>query len=92
MKRTVMQFFKMAGLSLMLLLTSILVHGQSNARASKREMKRSGSEFKHAGVSMAHNMKHGRVVRAGKHFGSHTGRAAKHLGRGTAKAIKHAIS
>jgi hypothetical protein len=55
-------------------------------------MKESGSEVKKAGTSMGRNVKHGRIVRGGKHFGKHMGRAGRHFGRGTKKAVKHVIS
>jgi hypothetical protein len=59
---------------------------------SKGEIKKSGSEVKQAGTSLGHNVKHGRVVRGGKHFGKHVGSAGKHFGRSTKKAFKKAIS
>jgi hypothetical protein len=93
MKEKKTGLFKLLCLSVSLvLLTSAVASAQKEARASKREMKSTGLEFKRAGTSMGHNMKHGRVLRAGKHFGKHTGRAAKHFARGTTKAIKHAFS
>ena len=54
----------------------------------KGEMKQSGKEAGKAGTSLGSNVKHGRVVRGGKHFGQHMGRAGKHFGKGTAKAAK----
>jgi len=54
----------------------------------KGEMKKSGKEVGKAGTSLGSNVKHGRVVRGGKHFGQHMGRAGKHFGKGTAKAAK----
>jgi hypothetical protein len=63
----------------------------------KGEMKQSGKEMSKAGKSLGGNIKHGRVVRGGKHFGKHVYRAGKHFGKGsgkaakkTGKAIKHA--
>ena len=55
-------------------------------------MKQSGSEVGKAGKSMGHNVKHGRIVRGGKHFGKHMGRSGKHFGRGTKKFVKKVVS
>ena len=63
-----------------------------NSNTAKGEMKQSGSEASNAAKGLGRNVKHGRVVRGGKHFGKHTWRAGKHFGRSTKKAIKHAIS
>lgn len=54
----------------------------------KGEMKQSGREVKEAGKGLGSNVKHGRVVRGGKHFGKHMYRAGKHFGKGTGKAAK----
>jgi hypothetical protein len=78
-------------LCLILFLTPLAASAQGN-KNTKGEMKEGGMEVKRAGKSMGHNMRHGRVVRAGKHFGKHFGRAGKHFGRGTKKAVKHAVS
>jgi len=63
-----------------------------NSNSSTGEMKASGSEVKKAGTSAGRNVKHGRIVRGGKHFGKHIGRAGKHFGKGTKKAVKKAVS
>ena len=63
-----------------------------NSNSSTGQMKASGSEVKKAGTSAGHNVKHGRIVRGGKHFGKHIGRAGKHFGRGTKKAVKKVVS
>jgi hypothetical protein len=63
-----------------------------NANSSTGQMKASGSEVGKAGKSMGRNVKRGRIVRGGKHFGKHFGKAGKHFGRGTKKAFKRAIS
>jgi hypothetical protein len=55
-------------------------------------MKESGKEVGRAGTAMGRNVKHGRIVRGGKHFGKHMGKAGKHFGRSTKKAVKHVIS
>jgi hypothetical protein len=71
--------------------TASVAAQNSNANrkpAVKSEIKQSGSEAKHAGTSLGHEVKHGRVVRGGKKFGRHTGRSAKHLGKSTAAAAK----
>lgn len=59
-----------------------------NSNSSTGEMKKSGSEARAAGTTSAHDVKHGRIVRGGKHFGKHIGRSAKHFGRGTKKGTK----
>ena len=56
------------------------------------QMKASGTEVGKAGKSMGRNVRRGRVVRGGKHFGKHIGRAGKHFGRGTKKAVKRVFS
>ena len=82
----------MCALTLSLALTPLSGIAQENNNTSGGQMKESGSEVKKAGKSMGHNVKHGRIVRGGKHFGKHIGRAGKHFGRGTKKAVKHVIS
>jgi hypothetical protein len=88
-KRNVIKFGILAAMTL-----SVALHGvaQENNNTSGGQMKESGSEVKKAGKSMGRNVKHGRIVRGGKHFGKHIGRAGKHFGRGTKKAVKHVIS
>jgi len=56
------------------------------------QMRESGRETGRAGKSLGHNMRHGRVVRGGKHFGQHMGRAGKHVGRGAKRAVTHAVT
>lgn len=63
-----------------------------NSNTAGGQMKESGSEVGKAGKSMGRNVRHGRIVRGGKHFGKHMGRAGKHFGRGTKKAIKRVVS
>ena len=63
-----------------------------NSNSSSGQMKQSGSEVGKAGKSMGHNVKHGRILRGGKHFGKHMGRSGKHFGRGTKKFVKKVIS
>jgi len=67
-------------------------NAQENNNSAKGEMKTSGSEVKRAGTTAGHDIKHGRVLRAGRHFGRHSGRAGRHFGRGTKKAAKHVVS
>ena len=50
------------------------------------QMKEAGKETGKAAKSLGSNVKHGRVVRGGKHFGKHMGHAGKNVGRGTKKA------
>jgi hypothetical protein len=92
MKRKIMQSLTVTSLGLILSLTLMSARAQENNNTAKGEMKTSGSEVKRAGTTAGHDMKHGRVVRAGKHFGKHTGRAGRHFGRVTKKAVKHVIS
>ncbi len=91
MKKKLMQFLTVG--SLVLSFSMVAVNAQNtNNNSSGQEMKKTGSEVKHAGKSMGRNVKHGRVLRGGKHFGKHMGRAGKHFGRGTKKAVKKVIS
>jgi len=90
MKRKLLQ--SIMSLAVILSLTVMSASTQENNNTAKGEMKTSGSEVKRAGTTAGHDMKHGRIVRAGKHFGRHTGRSARHFGRGTKKAVKHVIS
>ena len=92
MKRKAMKSLMMAAMAISLALTPLYVFSQKNNNTSTGQMKQSGSEVGKAGKSMGRNVKHGRVMRGGKHFGKHMGRAGKHFGRGTKKAVKKAIS
>ena len=92
MKQKVAQLLTGAALGLALALTAPHATAQQNTNTTKGQMKQSGSEVKRAGTSAGADVKHGRIVRAGKHFGRHVGRAGKHFGRGTKKAVKHATS
>ena len=92
MKRNTMKFLLAALMTLSLGLIPLCGIAQENNNSTKGQMKESGSEVKKAGSAMGHNVKHGRVVRGGKHFGKHMGRAGRHFGRGTKKAVKHAVS
>jgi hypothetical protein len=55
------------------------------------QMKEGGKEAGKAGKSLGHNVKHGRIMRGGKHFGKHIGYAGRHVGRGTTHAVKTAV-
>ena len=92
MKRKILQSFTVTSLGLILSFTLMSVNAQENNNTAKGEMKTSGSEVKRAGTTAGHDIKHGRVVRAGRHFGRHSGRAGRHFGRGTKKAAKHVVS
>ena len=92
MKLKATKLLMMAAMTLSLGLTPLRGVAQENNNTSGGQMKESGSEVKKAGKSMGHNVKHGRIIRGGKHFGKHMGRAGKHFGRGTKKAVKHIIS
>ena len=52
------------------------------------QMTEGGREAGRAGTSLGQNVKHGRVVRGGKHFGKHMGYFGRHVGRGTKQAVK----
>lgn len=75
----------------LLLLLAPGASAQDNSNTAGGQMKASGSEVKRAGTSMGRNVRHGRIVRGGKHFGKHVGRAGKHFGRGTKKAVKKVV-
>ena len=91
LKLSVLKISTQALLTLALIFTPLSGSAQNN-NTSKGEVKQSGSEVGRAGRSMGRNVKHGRVLRGGKHFGKHMGRAGKHFGRGTKKAVKRIIS
>jgi hypothetical protein len=91
MKRKIMQSLTVTSLGLILSFTLMSASAQENNNSAKGEMKNSGSEVKRAGATAGHDVKHGRLVRAGKHFGKHTGRAGRHFGRGTKKATKKIV-
>ena len=91
MKRRVMKFSMVAVLAVSFALMSAAVLGQ-NSNTAGGEMKQSGSETKQAGKSMARHVKHGRIVKGGKHFGKHIGKAGKHFGKGTKRAVKKVVS
>jgi len=92
MKRNAMHLIMLAAMAIFLVLVPLSATAQENANSSKGHMKESGKEVGRAGTEMGRNVKHGRIVRGGKHFGKHMGKAGKHFGRGTKKAVKHAVS
>ena len=93
MKRNGIKFLlMMAVMTLCVAVVPFNAIAQENNNTSGGQMKESGSEVKKAGQSMGQNVKHGRILRGGKHFGKHMGRAGKHFGRGTKKAVKHVVS
>jgi len=92
MKAKAMKFLLMTAMALSLALIPLYGIAQQNNNTAKGQVKQSGTEVGRAGRSMGRNVKHGRVLRGGKHFGKHMGRAGKHFGRGTKKAVKHVIS
>jgi hypothetical protein len=73
-----------------LVLIFVSASAAQNTNTAKGQMKESGKEVGRAGKSLGHNVKHGHVVRGGKHFGKHMGRAGKHFGRGVKKGVHHA--
>jgi len=92
MKRNAMHLITLAAMAIFLVLAPLSANAQENPNSSKGNMKESGKEVGRAGTAMGRNVKHGRIVRGGKHFGKHMGKAGKHFGRGTKKAVKHAVS
>ena len=92
MKRRLMKSLIMTMMVLSLALMPARAVSQENNNTASGQMKKSGSEVKQAGTSMGHNVRHGRILRGGKHFGKHMGQAGRHFGRGTKRAIKHVIS
>jgi len=91
MKQIISNFLVTFAVAISFALTSLPGLAQNNNSAGG-QMKQSGSEVRSAGRSVGRNVKRGRVVRGGKHFGKHMGRAGKHFGRGTKKAVKKVIS
>ena len=91
MKRTIRNFLITFALAVSFALIPVSGFAQ-NSNSSSGQMKQSGSEVGKAGKSLGHNVKHGRVLRGGKHFGKHMGRSGKHFGRGTKKFVKKVIS
>lgn len=63
-----------------------------NSNSASGQMNESKNEVGKAGKSMGRNVKHGRIVKGGKHFGKHVGKAGKHFGKGTKKAVKKVVS
>ena len=92
MKRKILKSLIMGATALSLGLTPLYGVAQQNNNTATGQMKESGSEVGKAGKSLGRNVKRGRVVRGGKHFGKHMGRAGKHFGRGTKKAVKKVMS
>ena len=92
MKRRVMKFSMIAVMAAFFAFTSAGLIAQQNTNTATGQMKETGKETKRAGKTMATHMKHGRVVKGGKHFGKHMGKAGKHFGRGTKKAVKKVVS
>jgi hypothetical protein len=52
------------------------------------QMKEGGKEMGKAAKSLGGNLKHGRVVRGGKHFGKHAYHGGKHVSKGSVRAVK----
>lgn len=92
MKRSIKQSVKVVTLGLVFSFAVLPATALSTQNTSKGEIKKSGSEAKQAGKSLGRNVKHGRVVRGGKHFGKHMGRSGKHFGRSTKKFFKKVVS
>ena len=93
MKQTALSVFMAAAMGLSLTLAAPRTSAQnSNSNTATGQMKESGTEVGRAGRSMGHNVKHGHILRGGKHFGKHMGRAGKHFGRSTKKVYKRVVS
>ena len=92
MKKTILNFLVTFALAVSFALISLTGFAQNSNSSTTGEMKQTGSEVGKAGKSMGRNVKHGRVLRGGKHFGKHMGRSGKHFGRGTKKFVKKVIS
>lgn len=91
MKHIAIRFLMVVALGLSLAMVTLNGRAQ-NSNTATGQMKESGTEVGRAGRSMGRNVKHGRVLRGGKHFGKHMGRAGKHFGRSTKKVYKHVVS
>lgn len=92
MKKTTLNFLVTFAIAVSFALIPLTGHAQNSNSSTTGEMKQSGSEVGKAGKSMGHNVRRGRVLRGGKHFGKHMGRSGKHFGRGTKKFVKKVIS
>lgn len=84
--------FSLTVLFAVLFAVSSTVTWAQNSNSATVEMKESKSEVGKAGKSMGRNVKRGRVVKGGKHFGKHMGKAGKRFGKGTKKAVKKVIN
>jgi len=91
MKHIAIRFLMVVAMGLCLALTPLNGRAQ-NSNTATGQMKQSGTEVGRAGRSMGRNVKHGRVLRGGKHFGKHMGRAGKHFGRSTKRVYKRVVS
>lgn len=77
--------------ALVFAVSSVVTFAQ-NSNSASGQMNESKNEVGKAGKSMGRNVKHGRIVKGGKHFGKHVGKAGKHFGKGTKKAVKKVVS
>jgi hypothetical protein len=97
MSKRVKQLIAAVSLAMAILLVSsasasVQQDTHKGAPTAKGQYKESGKEVGKAGASLGHNVKHGRVVRGGKHFGKHMGHAGKDVGRGTKSVVKKAVT
>ena len=67
-------------IALSLALCQLYAIAQQNSDSPSGHMKNGGREVGRAGRSMGRNVKHGRLVRGGKHFGKHMGARVSTLG------------
>jgi hypothetical protein len=92
MKKTTLNFLVTFAIAVSFAFIPFTAFAQNSNSSTTGQMKQSGSEVGKAGKSMGRNVKHGRILRGGKHFGKHMGRSGKHFGRGTKKFVKKVIS
>ena len=91
MKQKAIHFLVVTAMGLSLTLTALNGNAQ-NSNTATGQIKESGTEVGRAGRSMGRHVRHGHVLRGGKHFGKHMGRAGKHFGRSTKKVYKKVVS
>jgi hypothetical protein len=92
MKKTTLNFLVTFAIAVSFALIPLTGLAQNSNSSATGQMKQSGSQVGKAGKSMGRNVRRGRVLRGGKHFGKHMGRSGKHFGRGTKKFVKKVIS
>ena len=93
MMRKLIQIIVSGALGLTLAIATPYALAQDDTQKAKPtvkgQMKEGTKEMGKAGKSLGHNVKHGRIVRGGKHFGKHVYHGSKNYGKGTVKATKN---